>query len=118
MSFADTRHLTLRELEEILRSADPAALLVSPRMLRRVIRLDRRLTTLGFSVPHDSSYVIVRERLFDLVSRFELELDAAAALPDALLLLRRPDEEELARRPAAGRALRLLANAVPSSGTP
>ena len=69
------RPLTLRGLADALRDADAAALLVSARLLRRVIRLDRRIPPLGFGVPHGDTYLIVRERLFDLVSHFELELD-------------------------------------------
>lgn len=94
-------HLTLNELEDAVQAVEPAAVLLSPRILRRIIRLDCRLAAFGYSVPHDRSYVIVRERLFDYVSRFELELDADRELPDTVLLLRRPDEDELETRPAS-----------------
>ena len=101
MTSPPTRPLTLRGLADALRDADPAALLVSARLLRRVIRMDRRISPLGFGVPHGDTYLIVRERLFDLVSHFELELDPTHRLPDAVLLIRRPDEEELHGRPAS-----------------
>jgi hypothetical protein len=101
MAPPDTRPISLLELEQLLLTADPAALLVSPRVLRRVIRQDRRIPPLGFSVPHERCYVILRERLFDVVSRFELELDPSRELPNVVFLLRRPDEGELETRPAA-----------------
>ncbi len=100
MTSTDIQHLTLQELDESLRAADPAALLLSPRLLRRVIRMDRRIP-IGFSVPHETNYVILRERLLDLVSRFEMELDSQRDLPDALLLLKRPDDESLEHRAAS-----------------
>src|SRR6185436_11269861 len=98
MPATDTPHLTLRELEHALATTDPAVLLAAPRVLRRVIRFDRRLTTFGWDVPHRKSYVIARERLFDFVSRFELELDVERDLPETVILLERPDEEDLQQR--------------------
>ncbi len=58
-----TPSLTVAELAEILSRTEPAALLVSPRILRRVIKKDRGLTGPGLQVPHRKSYVIDRERL-------------------------------------------------------
>src|SRR5688572_15954116 len=97
----DTPHLTLRELERALATTDPAVLLAAPRILRRVIRSDRRLTTFGWDVPHRKSYVIARDRLFDLVSRFELELEFERDLPETVILLERPIEEDLAEQSPA-----------------
>jgi hypothetical protein len=93
--------LTLRELEERVGVVDPAVLLVSPRILRRVIRLDRRFGAFDFGVPHRKCYAIACGRLFEFVSRFELELDDARELPETVLLLERPDDDALATRPAA-----------------
>jgi len=92
--------LTLAELEAALLEIDPAVLLVSPRLLRRVIRLDRRIGTLGLSIPHGKTYLLPQDRLFDCVSRFELELDPTRRLPEVVLLIERPEEEELANWPA------------------
>ncbi|MCU0979564.1 MAG: hypothetical protein MUF25_10415 [Pirellulaceae bacterium] len=91
--------LTLDELESTLLAVDPAVLLVSPRLLRRVIRLDRRIGTLGFNIPHGKTYLLPQDRLFDCVSRFELELDPSRRLPEVVLLIERPEEETLARCP-------------------
>ena len=101
MPTRETRHLTVRELEQELRTVDPAVLLVPPRILRRVIRLDRRLNALGYDVPHGHSYAVSRDAFFEHVSRFELELNGDRQLPENLLLLERPDPDELESRPAA-----------------
>lgn len=97
---ASPQTLTLAGLESILVDADPAVLLVSPRLLRRVIRLDRRIGTFGFSIPHGKTYLLPQDRLFDCVSRFELELDASRRLPEVVLLIERLGEEEFEKRPA------------------
>ena len=67
--------LTVDELQRLLRAADPAALLVSPRILRRVIKKDRGLSGPGLQVPHRKSYVIARERLLSIADRAELGLE-------------------------------------------
>ena len=64
--------LTPEELSCILANTDPAAILVAPRLLRRIIKHDRKLTHLGLQVPHRKSYVICREALFALATRAEL----------------------------------------------
>ena len=53
--------ITLAELQRILSQAEPAALLVPPRILRRVIKQDRRLGGLGLQVPHRKSYALDRD---------------------------------------------------------
>ncbi|MCA9184499.1 MAG: hypothetical protein R3E01_28200 [Pirellulaceae bacterium] len=83
----------LDRLRLAIQSVAPEAILVEPRILRRVIRLDRRLTGLGFSVPHASCYVIERARLLAYVDLEELELLESADLPRELILLSRPTDE-------------------------
>lgn len=97
--------LTFKELETKLFAVDPAILPVSSRLLRRVIRLDRRIGKLGLYIPHAKSYLIPRDRLLDCVSRLELELALSRPLPDVVLLIERPEEETLQKR-AAGEILR------------
>jgi hypothetical protein len=87
---------TLDTLRQAICAAEPAALLVEPRILRRVIRLDRRLPGLGISVPHHTSYAVERDRLLAFVDRAELELPAGAELPKVVILLAKPvDEDDL-----------------------
>ncbi|MCS7044829.1 MAG: hypothetical protein NZO58_00580, partial [Gemmataceae bacterium] len=87
------------ELRRLLRATDPAALLVPPRVLRRVIKLDRRLGGLGLRVPHAKSYVIGRDVLLTLAERAELGIEAENDLPDTLLLIAAPDPIRLAQLP-------------------
>ncbi|MCE9554391.1 MAG: hypothetical protein K8T91_13570 [Planctomycetes bacterium] len=86
--------LTLTVLRDTLRSAEPAALLVEPRILRRVIRLDRRLAGLGFFVPHRKCYTIDRGRLLAFVDRTELDLPAQEDLARRVILLAKPADDD------------------------
>src|SRR6476646_7010556 len=99
MSVSHESRLDAAEVRRLLRAADPAALLVPPRLLRRVIKHDRKLTGLGLQVPHRKSYVIGRDALLALAGRDELGLDPGRELPPTVLLLARPEPEELAARP-------------------
>lgn len=106
--------LALGTLEEAVRAADPAALLVLPRILRRVIKQDRLLTGFGLRVPHRKSYTIGRERLLEIVDRSELGLAEDAKLPETVILLARPDPRGLAATSAGDvliRCWRLLFHA-------
>ena len=86
--------LTLESLRQILQEVEPTAPLVDPRVLRRVIWLDRRLTGPGFTVPHHKSYVIPWGRLLAYVDRAELELPPTAELPGMVILLTKPANDE------------------------
>ena len=77
----DSEILTLPELREIISSVDPAAILVEPRILRRVIKQDRKLAGLALFVPHRKAYVIQRERLLVIASRSELNVSTETELP-------------------------------------
>lgn len=85
--------LTLAELEQRLRVVEPAARLVPPRVLRRVIKRDRQLPGIGLRVPHRGSHVISRDRLLTLVA--PEELGDAADLPPLVILIGRPEPESL-----------------------
>src|SRR6185437_7924560 len=98
MSETPNNILTVDELQRLLTRADPAALLVPPRILRRVIKRDRELVSPGLQVPHRHSYVIARERLLVLADRDELGIESGRELPPILLLLPRPDRQRLAAR--------------------
>ena len=95
MSTIEAPETLIARLERVVRETEPAAFLVWPRILRRVIREDRDLTGVLFQVPHRKSYVIAAERLADLVAPDELGLSAPAALPPVAILLVRPDDDRL-----------------------
>ncbi|MBI1918093.1 MAG: hypothetical protein HYS12_25660 [Planctomycetes bacterium] len=79
------------ELQRVLSSADPAALLVPPRLLRRVIKQDCGIPGMGLQVPHRKSYVVGRETLLTIAERDELGLAAATELPPTIVLLGCPE---------------------------
>jgi hypothetical protein len=87
--------MRLAELQKALRAADPAAVLVSPRILERVIREVCALPGLYWNVPHARSYVVDRQLLFRHAEQADLELEPDQLLPDTVLLIARPDAEEL-----------------------
>jgi hypothetical protein len=87
--------MNLAELQKILRAADPAAVLVSVRILERVIRESCRLPNMYWNIPHPRSYVCDRQLLFRHAEQADLELEPDQLLPDTVILLARPDPEEL-----------------------
>jgi hypothetical protein len=82
-----------------VRKADAAALLVPARILRRVIKRDRGLTFVGWSVTRRQTYVIAREPLRSMVAEDELVLWPESAWPPVAILLLRPDPQDLAAKP-------------------
>jgi len=88
--------LDTAQLEQALVAVDPAVCLVAPRILRRVIKADRRLVGLGVRVPHVKSYVIGRAALLDIAAPDELGRDPGREFPDPVVLLSRPEPDKLA----------------------
>jgi hypothetical protein len=82
--------LSLADVEEIVLRTDPALVLVSPRILRRVIKQDRGISSIGMQVPHYKSYVIGRDALLRIAGRDELGLPPGRELPETVVLLPRP----------------------------
>lgn len=100
-SVTDELPHTFADLERRLHAVEPAALLVLPRILRRIIKLDRDLIGLGLKVPHRKTYIISRQRLAEFAEPSELGLASLSDLPDPLLLLARPEPEDIEKAPAA-----------------
>jgi hypothetical protein len=92
--------IDIAELERTVHEADAAALLVPPRILRRVIKQDRGLTFVGWHVARRKSYVIAAETLSAIVAEDELGSWSRDRKSPTALLLVRPDPQELAGRPA------------------
>jgi hypothetical protein len=85
--------LTVAIVRSLLLEAEPAALLVEARILRRVVRLDRRLPGFGLAALNRKSYCLERDRLLSFVDRDEVELPDGFELPRLVILLARSDEE-------------------------
>src|SRR5712672_3513363 len=93
--------LSLPQLEEALQAADPTAVLVPPRILRRVIKESARIGGIGLRVPHRKTYVISREELLSIVELTELDLPPGVTLTKNTILIARPALEDLASMTAA-----------------
>ncbi len=92
----ERRHgLSIAELDDALRVTDSSVLLVSPRILRRVIKIVCDIGGIGLRVPHRKTFVIVRDQLLQTVDRAELDLPFDAPLPETVILIGRPSAEAL-----------------------
>ena len=101
---ADDARISLPQLERAIGSVEPAARLVLPRLLRRVVRLHTSLHGLGFRVPHSKTYVIPRTALLALIADFradreEIGFGPTEELPERVILLERPNAEILDQWP-------------------
>jgi hypothetical protein len=85
----------LEELKQAVYTADPAAVLVSPRILRRVLQAEFNVPYLLVQVPHERSYFFDRQILFRHVEQDELALEPDRLLPPKVVLLVRPTAEAL-----------------------
>ena len=92
--------LTFAALQHAVWTASPEAFLVLPRILRRVIKQDRRLTGFGLRVPHRKSYLIARAPLLEIIEKADLGVDEDFALPEKILLLTRPGPQDFFDWPA------------------
>jgi hypothetical protein len=105
-SRASGERITLPALRRAVRDADPAAILVLPRILRRVIKQDRGLAGYLYRIPHRKSYVIDREPLLEIVDYEELGISPEEGLPDKVILLAEPHPKKLENTPAGEALLR------------
>jgi hypothetical protein len=86
------------ELEELRRAitvTDPAAILVSSRILRRVLQAEFKVPYLLMEVPHERCYFFERSVLFRHVEQEELDIEPERLLPPTVILLARPTVEQM-----------------------
>ncbi|HEU0030509.1 MAG TPA: hypothetical protein VFQ53_07750 [Kofleriaceae bacterium] len=76
------------------------AILVEERVLRRVIKGDRRLRGVGLQVPHEQCYALPRAELERHVERDELALELSA-LPERVIVIATPRAELASWTPEA-----------------
>ena len=92
--------LTLAQLRAGLAEVAQEALLVAPRILRRVIREHTGVVRFGLRVPHRKNYTLDRDALLAIVDPWELGIAEGAQLPERMLLLPEPSTQRLASTPA------------------
>jgi len=92
--------MDLAAIENRIRASGAGALVVDPRLLRRVIKRHKDLPGLGLQVPHATSHVLRKSDLLALIEPSALG-ENPDNLPDYLVLLARPRPDEiLGRAPA------------------
>ena len=87
--------MELDELKRAIEAADPSAVLVPPRILRRILQAQFNVPYMLVHVPHQRCYAFDRQVVFQSVEQDELELEADRLLPPIVILLARPIPEEL-----------------------
>lgn len=87
--------MKLEELSRLLREADPAAVLVPPPVLERVIQNVTESSWAVWQVPHRHNFLVDRYALFGQVEQEELYLPPDHRLPETVLLLERPTADQL-----------------------
>ena len=97
--------ITETELRAALRQVDCTALLVRPRLLRRVIREHYKLGGFSYRMPHQTCLVVDRQALLAIVDYDELPIEHYEALPERLILIALPDDRQLARLGRTGALL-------------
>jgi hypothetical protein len=99
--------ITLPQLEQALHAADPSAILLAPRILRRVVKEHARVSGIGLRVPHRKTYVILQDALRSIVEWGELDLAPGMELAETVILIARPSPEQLSSIPAPEALTRL-----------
>lgn len=84
--------LDLVEIERCMEGTECGVRLVPDRLLRRVIKYHRRLSGVGYDVPHAGSYVLPADELLAIADENELG-HRSEELPDSVILLPRPEKD-------------------------
>jgi len=83
-------------VERDLREQQLGIFFVMPRVVRRVLQSELDIASPWQPPPHRKCCVIPRDRLLWLVARDELGVDSHAQLPEHLILIAQPEEDQLA----------------------
>ncbi len=85
--------MTTEAVAADLRALDSSAFLVPERIVRRVIRHERKIRGIGLLVPHGRCCVASALTVTEMVRPFELRLPDGSAFPDPCLLIGEPESE-------------------------
>ena len=112
-SFCESRGMKLEELSRLLREVEPAAVLVEPPLLARIVQRVTNVTWAVWQVPHSHCFALDRNTLLKHADPDELRVPAEHMLPDLVLLFERPTADQLTgpRDQLLGRYWRLLFHA-------
>ena len=89
--------MRLDELSRLLRATDPAAVLVAPVVLDRVLAQVNDVHWTIWRMPHNHCCVVDRSVLFQFVEQEEIQTPSDHLLPDRVLLLQRPEADVLSK---------------------
>jgi len=87
--------MKLEDLSRLLREVEPAALLVEPPALARIVQRVTGVTWAVWTVPHSHCYTLDRDTLYQHVDPDELRLTADQPISDPAVLLERPTADQL-----------------------
>ncbi|MGE3808465.1 MAG: hypothetical protein AB7K24_27695 [Gemmataceae bacterium] len=87
--------MELAELSLAIQDVDPAVVLVTPRIMRRVLQSEYKVPHLLVHAPHEWCYSFERQVLFRHVEQDELDLEPDRLLPSIVTLMVRPSTEQL-----------------------
>ena len=90
LKFIGVQATHIRELAEIVHRAEPAAVVVEPHVITRVIKHHCQMTGLLVRVPHEQCYFAARETLAEIADADELHVDDIRRLPETVILLSCP----------------------------
>jgi hypothetical protein len=82
--------MKLADLQQALKAADPAAVLVAPRVMDRVLQRLSPHNHVFTDLPHRESLVVSRPLLYRQVDPDELDIEPERLLPETVLLFSRP----------------------------
>jgi hypothetical protein len=85
----------LDDLRQEIHAVNPAAILVQPRVLRRILQGEFKVPALLMQAPHEQCYCFDRQAIFRYVEQDELDLEPDRLLPPLVVLLARPSPEDL-----------------------
>jgi hypothetical protein len=106
--------MKLEDLSRLLREVEPAALLVEPPLLARIVQRVTGVTWAVWKVPHSHCFCLDRDTLYQHVDPDELRLTADQPIADPAILLERPTADQLTgpREQLLARYWRLLFHAT------
>src|ERR1043166_867273 len=87
--------MKLVELQQILRAVDPAAVLVAPHILDRIVQQSFDLPRVTWTIPHRKSFIADRQVLFQHVDQAELPVAPDQLIPPTVMLLAYPSLDDM-----------------------